>query len=90
MYAKRIPPEEPPCEGCRVELREENEDAARTFQMVRGQVLTRWNGERDVVMDLNHLAIWAAIDAYGIQDRIGTFEKVMALFFARLNEERGE
>ena len=65
-------------------------DAARIFQRVRGQMLTRWNGERDVVVDLNHLAVWAAIDAYGVRDRVGTFEKVMTLFFARLNQDGGE
>ena len=86
-YADKNPPITP-CSTCRVELREENEDAARIFQQVRGQCVTRWNGERDVVMDLNHLAVWAAIDAYGVRDRVGTFEKVLNLFFARLNEER--
>ena len=52
--------------------------------------MTRWNGERDVVVDLDHLAVWAAIDAYGVRDRIGTFEKVIALFFARINQDGGE
>ncbi len=68
----------------------ENEDVARIYMTVRGQVRTRFNGKYDDIIDLDHNAVWAAIDAYGIQDRVGTFEKVMALFFARLNEERGE
>ena len=80
-YAERTPPE-PPCESCRVELVSENEDAARVFMTVRGQVLTRWNGERDVPVDLNHLAVWAAIDGLGIEDRAGTFQKVCRAWHA--------
>lgn len=78
---------EPPCETCRVELRAENEDAAQIFQRVRGQVITRFNGQADVVVDLSHLAVWAAIDAYGVRDKVGCFEKVMALFYSRLKED---
>ena len=76
-YAERNPPATPPCESCRVELVIENEDAARVFMVVRGQVLTRWNGEQDIPVDLNHLAVWAAIDGLGIADRAGTFGKVV-------------
>jgi hypothetical protein len=82
MYAERKPPATPPCESCRVELQVENEDAARIFMMVRGQKLS--NG------DLNHLAVWAAIDGYGIKDRVGTFERVMATHYAIPKEDRGE
>jgi hypothetical protein len=74
-YAERTPPE-PPCESCRVELVSENEDAGRIFMMVRGQCLSRFNGKYDVAADLNHLAVWAAIDAYGVRDRTGCFERV--------------
>ena len=82
MYSERKPPGEPPCETCRVELRSENDEAAKIFGIVRGQVLTRFNGEVDVVIGLSHPAIWAAIDGYGIRDRVGTFEKVIRLFHA--------
>jgi hypothetical protein len=60
-----------------VELVKENEDASRVYFDVRGQTLNVWNGERDIPVDLNHLAVWAMIDAYGIKDRIGTFKKVV-------------
>jgi hypothetical protein len=59
-----------------VELVRENEDAARCFQKVRGQVILAWNGERNYPVDINHLAVWAMIDAYGIKDRLGTFDKI--------------
>ena len=88
MYAERTPPGTPPCESCRVELREENENAARIFQTVRGQVITRFNGQADIVVDLNHLAVWAAIDAYGVRDRTGCFEQVLNLFHHFLAENR--
>ena len=88
-YADKVPPVTP-CATCWVDLQRENEDAARIFQRIRGQVRTRWNGERDVVVDLDHLAVWAAIDAYGVRDRVGCFEKIIALFFARLNQDGGE
>lgn len=68
------------CESCRVELKVENSDAARIFLTVRGQKLS--NG------DLNHLAVWAAIDSYGIRDRAGTFDKVMVTFYHFLNRGR--
>jgi hypothetical protein len=69
-------------------LLSENEDAARIFQIVRGQVLTRFNGKYDAVIDINHLALWAAIDAYGVRDRTGCFEKVLNLFHYLLKEQR--
>ncbi len=84
-YADKIPPVTP-CSACRVDLQRENEDAARIYQICRGQVRTRWNGERDVVVDLDHLSVWAAIDAYGVRDRVGTFEKVCGLFHFLLQE----
>jgi hypothetical protein len=88
MYAERKPPGTPPCESCRVELKVENEDAARIFMIVRGQCRTRFNGKYDVVVDLDHNAVWAAIDAYGVKDRTGTFEKVLNLFHQLLKEQR--
>ena len=56
----------------------ENEEAARIFQMVRGQCECRWNGEQDIEIDLNHLAIWKAIEKFpgGIKDEWGCFTKI--------------
>jgi hypothetical protein len=48
----------------------------------------QFNGKYDVAVDLDHNAVWAAIDAYGIKDRTGTFEKVLTLFHHLLREQR--
>jgi hypothetical protein len=88
MHTERKPPTTPPCESCRVELMVDNEDAARIFQTTRAQCLTRFNGESDVVIDLNHVAVWAAIDAYGVRDRTGCFERVIRVFHHFLHEKR--
>jgi hypothetical protein len=88
MYSERKPPGEPPCHTCWIDLKEENEDVARIFQIVRGQVITRFNGQVDMIMDLNHLAVWAAIDRYGIKNPRECFEKVMKMFYALLKEQR--
>jgi hypothetical protein len=64
-----------------VHLLPENESAAHIFQLVRGQVITRHGKEPDsLVEELNHLAVWAAIDAYGVPDRTRVFELVLAAF----------
>lgn len=49
--------------------------------MVQSQVLTMHNGKHDIVTGINQLAVWAAIDAYGVKDRTGTFERVLRLFY---------
>jgi len=82
MHSERQPPGTPPCESCRVELKVENEDAAKVYMLVRGQTRTRHNGRHDVVVDIDHAAIWAAIDGYGIKDRTGTFEAVIQAWHA--------
>ena len=57
----------------------ENEEAARLFMLVRSQAETRWNGEQDIEIDLNHLVLWKAIEKYpgGVKDEWGTFQKVI-------------
>lgn len=66
----------------------ENEDAARIFFKVRGQAIFVFDGEKNIPIDLNHLAVWAMIDAHGIKDRLGVFEKVTRCWHElRKNEE---
>ena len=75
MYAERNPPGEAPCQSCRVETVEENEDAIRIFFLTQYQVIM---GPRGPV-DINHLAVHAAMELYGIIDRRRCFEKVLKL-----------
>lgn len=96
MYAERTPPGSPPCESCRVELVSENRDAARIYMVVRGQTKNRLYAQtgpggaviRDLPVDIDHSAVWSAIDAYRVKDRVGCFEKVCRLFHAVLKEQR--
>jgi hypothetical protein len=83
MMGDRNPPQEPPCDTCqdekkRVELLPENEQAAKLFLMCRSQCQTRFNGERDLEIDLDHVALWKAIEKFpgGIQDEWETFGKI--------------
>jgi hypothetical protein len=81
MYGNRNPPEKPPCDTCLVELAEENEEAGWIYQLVQGQIVTRFNGEYDVVIDLNYHAVKTVMDLYGVKDQRGVFETVRAVFF---------
>lgn len=96
MFQQRIPPQEPPCDTCtdehkRVELLQENEVAAKIFIASRGQTLNVWNGEQDIPVDLNHLAVWAMIDAYEIKNRLEVFNKVnRAWHFAQAKKRDNE
>jgi hypothetical protein len=94
----RLHPGEPlPCGKCqakelsdfyKIDLLEENQIPAEIYMMVRGQVITRFNGEYGQVMDLNHLAVWAAIDAYEIKARLETFHMIRRVFFHFLGKEK--
>lgn len=83
MYGLRDPPQEAPCDTCqdekkRVELLPGNEAASKLFMMVRSQCQIRWNGKQTVEIDLDHTALWKAIEKYpgGIKDEWGTFQSV--------------
>ena len=98
MFQQRNPPQEPPCDTCtdekkRVELLPENEVAAKLYIMCRSQAETRFNGERDFEVDLNHLALWKAIEKFpgGIKDEWETFQKVnRAWHFAQQKKRDSE
>lgn len=74
LYRMRQPPEEPPCGTCRVVPMEENESALRVFFEVKYQFIMGFDGP----IDLNHLAIEAAMQREGVTDR-ACFERVCAL-----------
>jgi len=74
----------------------ENKDAVGIFQIVWGQTIDGLHIEatkKGVIAyskpkALNHLAVWAAIDAYGVRDRTGCFEKILNLFRFLLRAQR--
>jgi len=68
-------------------LREENEEAAEIFMMVRGQYVTRHNGKHDVVVDISIPAIKAAMDAFGVRDQKGCLQKVRRTFHHFLGDQ---
>lgn len=84
IYAERDPPGDPPCETCQVELFEENQNAAAVYMACRGQVITR--GMDGVIVDINHLAVDAAIDRNGVKDRRRVFDQVVKTFHHFLKE----
>ena len=69
-----------------------NKDAARVFQMVRSQTLDRMyssgmGGVYSVPFDLNHLAVWAMIDAMGIKEKLDCFHRVIKVFHEWLKRQ---
>ena len=67
-----------------MDLLPENEVAAKLYFFVRSQCETRWNGEQDIEIDLNHVALWKAIEKYpgGVKDEWGTFQKISRAWHA--------
>ena len=74
MYGDRKPPEEPPCVTCRTDPMDENRDALRVFFIVRNQFIMGMDGP----IELNHLAIDAAIEREGINGK-ACFGKICIL-----------
>lgn len=90
MHSERNPPTIPPCEECKVDLNEENQEAAAIYQLVRGQIRTRHNGQYDEVVDLDYSAVKMVMDLYGVRDQKEVFEKVRQTFYFFANKARDE
>ena len=60
----------------------ENQDALRIYMIIRGQYIMGFNGP----VDINHLAVWEAIDRFGVKDPVKTFEKVVMCARISINE----
>lgn len=82
----RNPPEEPPCDTCRVDLLEENAEAAKIYLTVQGQVRT----VGDTVIDLDHNALWQAIDRYEVKKPLRVFELINRTFHYFLSKDMDE
>jgi hypothetical protein len=69
------------CLRCRVDLTDNNKDAAKIFLITRSQVIMSHNGP----VDINQLAVHAAMILYGVEDQRRCFEKVLLVFDHWLN-----
>lgn len=85
MYARRTPPQEPPCLTCRVELAPENEDAGMVFMLCRNQVVTVGQGQP---VDLSLPAVLSVMDLLGVRDRKSCLFRVRDLWHALEKERR--
>jgi len=66
---------------------EENEAALTLYSIVQNQWIMGGGGP----VDINHLAVWEAIDRYRVKDAPGTFRKILVLsrwMIDRINEKR--
>ncbi len=86
MYANRNPPGSSPCETCRIELMEENTEAAICYMQARGQVITV--GER--VVDLSIPAVKILMDQLEIKNQRECMAKIFRTFHHFLNKQRQE
>ncbi len=86
MYKERHPPTEPPCETCRVELMEDNREAAQLYMLCKRQVITA--GETNEIIDLNYITVKTMMDLYGVTNQKRVFESVLKVFYHFLSKER--
>jgi len=86
MYAGKAPPEDPPCDGCLVELMQENREAAAVYMAVRGQVITAGMGR---IIDISLPAIKVEMDLQEVVDQRRVKERVVRLFH-KLLEKRAK
>jgi len=89
IYAKRTPPEKPPCQHCRAELWEENADAGRVFMICRHQYVT---AEQGGVVDISIPAVLKVMTELAVQDRGKCLERVhrVSSHFLRERQKRIE
>ena len=66
---------EPDCINCMPSLLPENRVAWKIYNVCRGQLIIGMSG----AVDINHLALWKAIEEYEVRERLKTFEKVSAV-----------
>ena len=81
-------PYEPPCDTCRVYLAEENADAFNIYQITKDQVIMRFNGQYDVPIALNHIALWKNIEKNKIKDGLKCFAAVNTIFYRFLEKDK--
>ena len=78
MYGRREPPQDPPCQQCRVDLSDENDIDAKVYMMTRRQVVTV--GMSGQIVDISIPAVKIAMDILGVKDQMACLNRVRKLF----------
>jgi hypothetical protein len=73
MYGARNPPEEPPCENCRVNVLSDNQEALNVYLTTRSQYIMGFNGP----VAINQMAVWELIDRLEVKDPVNVFHRVI-------------
>ena len=86
FHPERAVPGNAKCESCRVQLVEENEDAAEVYMLTRRQYVTRMEiGENGaphtVIVDISIPAVESAIRIRGVKDQWDCLARVRQAFF---------
>ena len=86
-YAERVPPEEPPCAICWVDLMLENQEAAKIYMVTQRQIIAAEMGQ---AVDISIPAIKIVMDLYpgGIKDQWKCLSKVRAVFHHFLEKDK--
>lgn len=63
----------------------QNREAGKIYLMTRNQIIVGF----DKVIDLNHLAVHAAMDLYEVKNKKECFEKVLWLFQEMRKDDEG-
>jgi hypothetical protein len=79
MYSERVPPEEPPCLECRVDLIKENEEVAQVFMVTRHQTITAGVEGRQI--DLSIPAVKIVMDLFGVKNQLECLQRVRKLWY---------
>lgn len=85
-YALGSKKKEPPCEKCKVELMEENQEAAHVFMMSRNQCLSL---DKHII-DISIPAVKIIMDLYHVNDQMRCLIKVLKVFHFCLEKRRDE
>jgi hypothetical protein len=78
MYGNRNPPQETPCQTCRVELSAANQEVATVYMLCRRQYVTAEEGR---IAGLSIPAVKALMDIYGVRNQRECLERVLAVFY---------
>jgi len=80
MYRERIPPQEPPCTNCHVELMPENADAIQVYEFTKLQTVTTEINDKRYI-DINIIAVKDAMEIFEVKNKKRCLIDVKRLFY---------